>query len=534
MSIIPTLEQCGPTVRFWSDVCGITDPGTNITDRSVLAEESINSIVATLSNMNQGERAGIYVGLIRFMGVFWADIMRAITITENHDDMESLMQTSLVSRPGKAEGKKNYDEASMVQTFARTRPVTLFASKTLQLQAHFDSMEADKAARIVAMMRRWMTAWRQKWRMPAVSVSRDRVERLRAVLAAYEDEHCGEDVTELNDADELQWARTQWSLLEPYMEADATTTCAEEETVMNESLPNTQLGGASGSADVMVRRRPEGPLEEATATEIEELRQHDELERDERLTQQEHDRWLWDMVEEQKRHEERAKRHQQWEDWAVQSEMDRGSRQRPLKKFRLQVVVLDKEGNELATADMHGPVGMHETPQVNFVLSMETVMEEERQQLEQCEVEQEREQGEDGGAPPTSDAETVPVAVPDPLLELEVTALEDIVSTTLCREWFRLWCAGHVDDDMVLKKWGQQVLDTFEINKAMVEMGESSQVDRLLVGEGSSAENDVSKTGVGAGEVSGSSNSGGDSCAGCSEANLENRWSREHGELVAD
>ena len=104
VSIIPTLEQCGPTVRFWSDFCGITDSLNDSANRSVLAEESINSIVATLGNMNQMERAGLYVGLIRFMGILWADIMRAITIMANQDDMESLMQVSTVVRSRASQG----------------------------------------------------------------------------------------------------------------------------------------------------------------------------------------------------------------------------------------------------------------------------------------------------------------------------------------------------------------------------------------------------------------------------------------------
>ena len=497
-------------------------------DRSVLAEESINSIVATLSNMNPVERAGLYVGLIRFMGIFWADIMRAITIMENQDDMESLLQTRLEPHHGQRLTGADMEATAMVQTFARTRPVTLFASKALQLQAHLDSMEVDKAARIVASMQQWLTQWRQRWQMAAVSVSRDRVERLCAVLAAYEQEECGERVAEAANAEELEWARTQWNLLTPYMEADATAVCVEGETVMNETLPSTQMGGASGSGDVMVRRRPDGPLEEATAAELEEMKQHDEDDRQVLLSQQEHDRWLWDTIEEQKRQEERAKRHQQWEDWAVKSEMDENSRHRAVKRFRLQVVVVDKEGNELATTDLQGPVGESEVPQVNFVLSMETVPETEQQQAAQQQAALAEEDGRAEAMPP-SDAETVPVHVPEPLLEMEVTALEDIVSSTLYREWFRLWCANQIDDEMVIGKWGKQVLDTFEINRAMVEMGEASQVDKLLMEAESEKESANDDEGNNAGSAAGSSDSGGDSNAGFSDANLGSRWRMEPG-----
>ena len=476
-----------------------------------------------MHNMNQVERAGLYVGLIRFMGLFWADLMRAISIMENQDDMESLMQISVQPHLGQRlarDVRDDVDTTAMVQTFARTRPVTLFASKTLQLQAHFDSMEADKAARIVTLMQQWLTSWRQKWQMQAVSVSRDRVERLCAVLAAYEPEEQATVGAPSANPEELEWARAQWNLLTPYMEADAIAVNVERETVLNDTLPNTQLGGASASSDVMVRRRPDGPLEEATQEECEELRAHDEEDKQAMLSQQEHDGWLWDAIEEQKRQEARAKRHQQWEDWAVKSEMDKPPRQRPLKRFRLQVVVVDKDGNELATTDLQGPVGADTVPQVNFVLNVETVPEPEQQQLEQA---SEVEQGEEGREDGPSEADTVPVHVPEPLLDMEVVELEDIVSSTLCREWFRLWCADQVDDDMVVGKWGQQVLDTFVINKAIIEMEEASQVDTLLVETGQAQQPKSMEEEYPDGDASGSSASGGDSNAGLSEANLGNR-----------
>ena len=454
------------------------------------------------------------------MGLFWADLMRAISIMENQDDMASLMQISLQPHHGRRLARDAVDTTAMVQTFARTRPVTLFASKTLQLQAHFDSMEVDKTARIVALMQQWLTSWRQKWQMQAVSVSRDRVERLCAVLAAYEPEEDAGMGAAVASSEELEWARTQWNLLTPYMEADAIAVCAEGETVLNDTLPNTQLGGASASSDVMVRRRPDGPLEEATKEECEELRARDEDDKQAMLSQQEHDRWLWDTIEEQKRQEDRAKRHQQWEDWAVKSEMDKLPRHRPLKRFRLQVVVVDRDGNELATTDLQGPVGKSEVPQVNFVLSMETVPELE-QQVEQV---QGAEQGEEGREDGPSEAETMPVHVPEPLLDMEVTELDDIVSSTLCREWFRLWCADQVDDEMVVGKWGRQVLDTFVINKAMIEMEEASQIDTLLVETGLEQQSGSVGEGHPGGSANGSSDSGGDSNAGLSEANLGDRW----------
>ena len=331
VAVIPTLEQCGPTVRFWSDVCGITDSMNDSTNRSILAEESINSIVATLGNMNQMERAGLYVGLIQFMGILWADVMRAITIMENQDDAESFVQvqTRIVRRKSQTPVWQG-DLGSLVQTFARTRPVTLFASKTLQVQAHFDSMEPEKAARISGYMQVKLPEWRQRWTLPTRSVSRDRVERFCAVLAVFE----MDSFEETAQGEEAEWALNQWNLLEPYMAVDATDAAACE-TLPNETLPPTQVGGARSSGETLVRRTVDGPWEAASTEEAEELRRHDEDGEKEKLKQQAHDAWLWDKIQEQEREELKANRHQAWDDWAVKSEMDKNARTRAEAVFAL-------------------------------------------------------------------------------------------------------------------------------------------------------------------------------------------------------
>ena len=163
VAIIPTLEQCGPTVRFWSDVCGVTDPMNTSANRSVLTDASIGSIVDTLSAMSQVERAGLYVGLIRFLGIMWADIMRAITIAENNDDTESFMQTTIElhmpaqnreQEGGKGLALENIDDATgLMQVLSKTNTVTFFGSRMAMLQAHFESMEVQQAAQIARSMK---------------------------------------------------------------------------------------------------------------------------------------------------------------------------------------------------------------------------------------------------------------------------------------------------------------------------------------------------------------------------------------------
>ena len=336
------------------------------------------------------------------------------------------------------------------------------------------------------------------------------MERLCAVLAAFE-----MDAPREAPADESEWAATQWNWLSPYLTADAVEGGCGGDTVANDSLSETQVGGACGSGDILVRRHPSGPLEEATKSEIEELRQHEADSREAQQAQEQHDVWMWNRIEEQKLEEERAKRHQAWEDWAVRTEMDATPRKREANRFRLQVVVVDKDGNELATSDMRGPVHSNEIPQVNFVMSMET----EEAALTNNE-------GQEELAMPNSDAETVPVQVPEPLLDLDLTELEDVVSSTLCREWFRLWCDNHIDDDMVIKKWGQQVLDTFVINRAMVEMDTEAQVDKEFVDMAPPEDNEGNQEGMADANVAGVLT------PASSGANLGDRWRLPPGQAL--
>ena len=123
-------------------------------------------------------------------------------------------------------------------------------------------------------------------------------------------------------------------------------------------------------------------------------------------------------------------------------------------------------------------------------------------------------------------------------MDEDLTTLEDVLSTTLCREWFDLWCADQIEDGLVEAKFGKKVLETFEINRAMIEMDEASQLDKnfLLADDagGPGAGNGQEQRGLKrshegqeehrGGGIGSSSSSGGDSHAGMSDGNLGSRW----------
>ena len=233
-------------------------------DRSVLTNSSIGSIAETLSAMTQIERAGLYVGLIRFLGIMWADIMRAIAIAENNDDMEALMQTSMTVKgksssqnPINEQQEALLEEVVLMQALAKTTAVTFFGSRMSMLQAHFESMEVKQAGQIARRLQAKLRRWRGEWTMGLKSVSRDRVERFCAVLAAYEIED--DDSEALGD--DAKWADKQWDYLEQRLTIDAVQlqAGADCDVVDSDTLPNTQMDQAATEGGLRVQRRPGGP-----------------------------------------------------------------------------------------------------------------------------------------------------------------------------------------------------------------------------------------------------------------------------------
>ena len=475
-------------------------------NRSVLTDASIGSIVDTLSAMNQVERAGLYVGLIRFLGIMWADIMRAITIAENNDDMETFLQTTMHRKRPPARQEETpeamkqlehlEDATGFMQVLSKTRAVTFFGSRMAMLQAHLESTEAGQAARISRTLQARLQSWRNRWTMGMRSVSRDRVERFCAVLTAYEIE--GDD--SMAEGDDAEWADKQWKYLEEHLAIDAVLLATRDQchVVDNETLPHTQVERL--------------PWERATESEEAELRAHEEDERQERELQNKHDEAIWTKHQEQKEAEEIAKASRQWDDWAMQTEMAQQSRTRPVKRFKLEISAVDRDKNELATTTLEGDTEMDDSPQVTFGLHTEVVQRDAGEQAEGEEDARKEDKAVNKDLP--SEAETEPTAMIPPPLTADLENLEDVLTSTMCREWFQWWSEGKVDNNMVEAKFGSKVLETFEINRAMIEMDEASQIDREGLQRVCAME--MEEAGAGVGESSAS----GDSNAGFSDGNL--------------
>ena len=79
-------------------------------------------------------------------------------------------------------------------------------------------------------------------------------------------------------------------------------------------------------------------------------------------------------------------------------------------------------------------------------------------------MEQNQEAGAEGGEDSPEGTQLYDVGGLDGNL-VDMISLEDILTSTQCQTWFRLWCDNQVDKEMVLKKWGPEVLETFVISR---------------------------------------------------------------------
>ena len=105
-------------------------------------------------------------------------------------------------------------------------------------QDHLESVEEDKASRADRYLQGRLQAWRSRWVIGLRSVSKERVERRSAVLAAYEVE--GAEAV----GEEAKWADNQWAVFEHLLSVDATPapTGLCETVGAHDSLPQLNPG----------------------------------------------------------------------------------------------------------------------------------------------------------------------------------------------------------------------------------------------------------------------------------------------------
>ena len=374
------------------------------------------------------------------------------------------------------------DHLSYMQVAAKVGPTTAFASYLARLQAHFESMESEQVANIIAYLHDKLEAWRAEWVMALTSVSRARADRLWALLVTYQGEsRC------IQDSDR-QWADTRWTEVVEMLQIDAVRGADAASFRLPPgqtgviSVDDTQTEQASSSADVRVKRTPGGEWEAATEKEMEELARHDREVQDEEKQQAEHDEALWTAHQ--------AALARAWDDWVIQAEMTSPTktRTRPLKRFKVTVSVTDSDHNELAVTSLNGEVDAVDTPQVHFVIQENIVqapVDEEAEAESEGAVTQhhvsESRPRPDGGEEEQTETEAVisnAEAPPEEPVDAEVTDLASILDTVMGRQWFQLFVQREVDSDMVRRRWGASVLEIFQVNRDMMDLDEDKRKDQ--------------------------------------------------------
>ena len=304
---------------MWSDAIGITGESENFTgqDRHLLSNSTVFGLAKDLASMNHAQRVNAYCDLIRFLGVLYADLMRAMLRAEELVDEEVLLQVTkemagptmapqLAVRQSAMEDRSIVDEdvvedfveveieeddewmaqapdainvtemvegwleetgdeppplaeeadtCSHMQVTAKVGPTTAFASYLARLQAHFESMTKQQSANIIHHLHAKLDEWRGEWIMALTSVSRDRADRLWALLVTYQgDPDC---ITEKDKS----WAESRWKEVVEMLQIDA----VKAANVGDFRLPNqsgvvkiedAQHERSSSSGDVLVQRRP--------------------------------------------------------------------------------------------------------------------------------------------------------------------------------------------------------------------------------------------------------------------------------------
>ena len=132
-AVIPGLNDLDPRIRWWCDIIGLTNPMNSSEHLNVLSPDTTNTIINNLQGQSEIERARNVRSVLSFVGLFIAELLRAIHEAE-HGDRVVLMQTSLNMGPGS------------------------FAKILSQLQEDLDRMGKDRAMRVARGLLRYFEA----------------------------------------------------------------------------------------------------------------------------------------------------------------------------------------------------------------------------------------------------------------------------------------------------------------------------------------------------------------------------------------
>ena len=424
---VPSLNEFDPSVRWWSNLTGFTDPFDHGDVHSLLSPETSRTLIANLQGLDAEERAKVTTSLLAFVGLFIAELMKVV------NDAQFGERVGLLQRWTYMEER---EEISFVQHGMVAGPGT-FAKKLLELQAAMENNEnkgKSEAAAVAQQLRLRLDALGPGTSRRTI----DRRDRLRALLVAFHMEEASE-----GDMEKVETAPT-WESVCPFIEEAASA--------------NGTTPGALDSDDeregVLVQRRPGEEWKPATHEEAEELRQHDRQQRQEAEEQARADDAAFSSLE--------AARAQAWEDWAMYSELRPASASSGARKrVRAVVTMATAQRNTVAKGIVEGDVMQTEEVMMMFVLKESLV-----------------EQGNHGDA--GDDQKAAPltpstVLLPETQMEHHVMQareapdvdLDSFMNSKEGAAVYQQWNQGELSDEKVSGYWGKDVLELFQVTKTI-------------------------------------------------------------------
>ena len=413
-AMIPGLDDLDPRIRWWSDIIGLTNPMNSTEGLTVLAPNTTTTIISNLQDQGEVERARTVRSVLSFLGLFIAELLRAIHDAE-HGDRVVLMQQTLALGPGS------------------------FARILAQLQEDLEKMgkaRAKKASEDLLRRLAEMDQARKGMR------TKDRILRLTALLVVYD-----EGEVEVNDVmacdSRYDWEPSWlWARVEPFLRQGQ----EREGTRASSSSDAAGVFDEDDEAEgILVKRAPGLPWEKPTRDEVKEMKQHDKEVKEEEAIQERADEEAYQRMQ--------ASRLQDWEDWAMMSEMS-AAPARPTKRVRVVMVLGSEGGQSVAEGVMEGLMDAEASPMVTMTMSHVMLGPGPDQQVV---------------GPPTPET----VALPNHQTENQLASadapvdLDEFLTSEHGRRWFDNWKSGQIDDEMVVARWGNSVLELFIVTKTI-------------------------------------------------------------------
>ena len=422
---------------------------------TILPPEVSDNVARNLQEMSETRRTQMVAQIVPFLAAFLAELLRAVnlgcpvTVDDQEEEEESgMMQIGLNTR-----GSHDVEETSLMQG---TMPAGRFGGLLHQLQAQLEGQDLAKQQQAATHMAKLLVHLRQLAGELTPQLA-DRFARLEALLACFQ----GEDV---NAPLAVQlWAEGQLRRLTPLMGGAAPSVmsepaAADEVMTIEDSLP---------SGEVLVKRGPSASWEHATKEERDELARHEAQVKEEEEKQQKHDEYLLACQD--------AAKAQDFEDWAVASEMDRRCPPPSRKRVRVAVCVGASSGSQIGHAIIEGNLPVDQQATVTFQVQ-ETILggdvTEEGRGLEhstgpvQMEV----------ATPAAEDMETVDV---EELPELDEDVKKAMQSTEV-RVWLRKLRRMEVTFQEVQVQFGEKVAEAMAM---WLSLQEDHDKDVLNCGE---------------------------------------------------